>query len=574
MSLNRQEKFLVEDNQVVVGHITTANSPTSSKIVQRPERPVSPATPGVFSAVEDLLIYILDTLSPFDAKFISDHMGRRNETAIADRLNNSNYWKKTISFKKLPIFMFEVIFIRDGNWTSRSLLLLTAKRMVPLRCKQDTCIHEFAIPQAKLLYAPQSSFGINSDEMCKFIDNHVKKEHLPFLSKDMTTLEEFMEAAKIDFRNFNQKNTTKVKTCSLPAQRDKNPDMRPLHISERGVVTMEVEHQQTLCNIVKAIGKNRWEDATQLLLAAHDHVVDFDAEDIEIFKRIAGYYQKNLDPDKSVGVFTEDEDKCIIFLHKIWNKTMQGDNLWNHIARHLHGRNAPQVKNRFLRSTQSSKDLTLENINKYAHDFSRPAIFNHDKSHVFSLTIFQKSTVGIDVTTKLQREVRFLVSGTPEEIFMLPCKYTAIRCTHMGMEQTKFTYDPTRPDEQFLTYLKLTFANALKKAGLVDNPEFHFTDLVYKGEGIHQLMSKVESERFIVPKEAFMRLNRRQIAVPAAGSQLVASSASPQAISQVASVKRKLPTAITVTPQKVQAPRATRGALRGRGRGRGRPKKV
>ena len=71
-----------------------------------------------------------------------------------------------------------------------------------------------------------------------------------------------------------------------------------------------------------------------------------------------------------------------------------------------------------------------------------------------------------------------------------------------------------------------------------------------------------------------MRLNRRQIAVPVAGSQLVASSASPQAISQVASVKRKLPTAITVTPQKVQAPRATRGALRGRGRGRGRPKKV
>ena len=126
------------------------------------------------------------------------------------------------------------------------------------------------------------------------------------------------------------------------------------------------------------------------------------------------------------------------------------------------------------------------------------ATFNHDKGFVFSLTIFQKNTTGLDVTSKLQREVRFLVAGTPEEIFLLPCKYTAIRCTHMGMEQTKFTYDPTRPDEQFLTYLKLTFANALKKAGLVDNPDFHFTDLTYNGDGIHEIMTLVESERFVI----------------------------------------------------------------------------
>lgn len=333
---------------------------------------------------------------------------------------------------------------------------------------------------------------------------------------------------------------------------------------------MEAEHEQTLKNIVKAIGKNRWEDATQLLLASHEHAVDFDAEDIEIFKRVAGYYQKNLDPDKSFGAFTVDEDKCIIFLWKIWNKSMQGDNLWNHIARHMVGRNAPQVKNRFLRVSENSKALTLENIKKYTHDFSRPATFNHDKGFVFSLTIFQKNTEGLDVTSKLQREVRFLVAGTPEEMFMLPCKYTAIRCTHMGMEQNKFTYDPTRPDEQFLTYLKLTFANALKKAGLVDNPEFHFTDLTYNGDGIHQIMATVESERFIVPKEAFMRLNRRQISAPAAGSPVFVTS-SPQVTAQVlTSVKRKLPDAITVTPKKVQPPR---GATRGRGRGRGRPKK-
>ena len=494
-SSSRKEKFLVEDDQVVVGQITSINTPNASKIVQRPQIK-SPATPGQFSAVEDLLIYALDTLSPFDAKFISDHMGKRDVKSIADRLNDSEYWKKTISFKKLPIFMFEVIFIRDGNWTSRSLLLLTAKRLVPLRCKQDSCIHEFPIPQAKLMYSPQSSFGIHPAEMCQFIADNVKKEHLPYLRRNVPTLEEFMETARIDFRDFNRRETADpVRNYALPKQRTPNPNLGPLHISDRGVITMEAEHEQTLKNIVKAIGKNRWEDATQLLLASHDHAVDFDAEDIEIFKRVAGYYQKNLDPDKSVGMFTDDDDKCIIYLHKIWNKTMQGDNLWNHIARHLTGRNAPQVKNRFLRKTTSSKDLTLENIEKYAHDFSRPAVFNNNKAHVFSLTIFQKNTTGMDVTTKLQKEVRFLVAGTPEEIFMLPCKYTAIRCTHMGMEQTKFTYDPTRPDEQFLTYLKLTFANSLKKAGLIDDPGFHFTDLLYKGESIHQMMATIENER-------------------------------------------------------------------------------
>eukprot|EP00092_Neocalanus_flemingeri_P041086 GFUD01044743.1.p1 GENE.GFUD01044743.1~~GFUD01044743.1.p1 ORF type:complete len:582 (-),score=118.59 GFUD01044743.1:147-1892(-) len=581
MSLNyqasgsRKEKFLVEDDQVIVGQITSLNSPVKAPQIK------SAGNQGPFLAVEDLLIYALDTLSPFDAKFISDHMVKRDEQSIADRLNDSEYWKKTIAFKKLPIFMFEVIFIRDGNWTSRSLLLLTAKRLVPLRCKQDACIHEFAIPQAKLMFAPQSSFGINPEELCKFVANNVKKEHLPYLRRNVPSLEEFMETAKIDFRDFNQREIKdKIRNNALPAKPIKNKHVGPLHIDGRGVVTMEAEHEQTLKNIVKAIGKSRWADATQLLLASHENVVDFDAEDVEIFKRIAGYYQRNLDPDKSLGEFTADEDKCIIFLHKIWNKTMQGDALWNHLARHMKGRNAPQVKNRFLRTSQNSKDLTLENINKYSHDFSRPAIFNHNKGHVFSLTIFQKNTEGMDVTSKLQREVRFLVAGTPEEIFMLPCKYTAIRCTHMGMDQQKFTYDPTRPDEQFLTYLKLTFANAMKKAGLITDPEFHFTDLVYTGDSIHQLMATVENERFLVPKEAFMRLNRRQIAVPPAGSpQFVASSTSPQSTAAVlspqavSSVKRKLPSAITVTPQKIKPPKVTRGATRGRGRGRGRGKK-
>ena len=58
------------------------------------------------------------------------------------------------------------------------------------------------------------------------------------------------------------------------------------------------------------------------------------------------------------------------------------------------------------------------------------------------------------LVSQLQHEVRFLVAGTHKKIFLLPCKYTAIRCTHMGMEQQKFTYDPEKPGHQFLTYLK------------------------------------------------------------------------------------------------------------------------
>ena len=115
------------------------------------------------------------------------------------------------------------------------------------------------------------------------------------------------------------------------------------------------------------------------------------------------------------------------------------------------------------------------------------------------------------MTTKLQHEVRFVVAGTRAELFMLPCKYTAIRCTHLGMEQNKFTYDPERPAQQFEQYLKLTFANSLKKAGLVADT-FEFSSLRYSGPDIHTLMRAAEQERFVLPKEDFMRLNRRQVA--------------------------------------------------------------
>ena len=49
------------------------------------------------------------------------------------------------------------------------------------------------------------------------------------------------------------------------------------------------------------------------------------------------------------------------------------------------------------------------------------------RGHVLSLTIHPKSTAGLEVTARLQREVRCLVAGTQTEVFLLPCKYSALR---------------------------------------------------------------------------------------------------------------------------------------------------
>ena len=58
------------------------------------------------------------------------------------------------------------------------------------------------------------------------------------------------------------------------------------------------------------------------------------------------------------------------------------------------------------------------------------------------------------------------------------------------------TYDPSRPAQQFVTYIKLTFTNGMKKAGLIEDPEnFHFSDIVYRGEGIHTAMTQADSDR-------------------------------------------------------------------------------
>ena len=373
-----------------------------------------------FSPLEDPLVFMLETLSPCDIHFIAGHMESRDAKSIEARLNQSDYWSNTRQFKKIPLMMFEIIFIRDGNWISRSLMLLTSKRLIPLRCRENVCIHEFSIPQVKLHHNPDTSHGVNSQELSNFIANNCRKEHLPNLSKSPTELDQFLLTAKVDFKVFNVHSNQSGERL-LP------PPNKLIVVDEKGDILLEPHHQQTLSNIVNAIGRTRWADTVQLLLAQHDHVVDFDAEDVEIFKRFAQYYRSNLDPDMKVREFTRDEEKCLVFLYKSWSTSMPGDGLWHHMARHMTARNGHQLRTRFLRQTESHLDMTLANLTKYAGDTSKPVVYYHSKGHVISLTIFPKSTAGMDVTTRLQREVRLLVAGTQEEMYLLPCKYTALR---------------------------------------------------------------------------------------------------------------------------------------------------
>ena len=377
-------------------------------------------------------------------------------------------------------------------------------------------------------FSPKSPFGFEVKELCNFISETAKPDYLPYLRRNVYTMEDFLRAANIDYRNILPHGEAQPARLVVTKDTLKKDCPAPVKIDGSGRVVLTSDHQKTLRHIVKAIGKNKWEDATQLLLAVYDSEIDFDAEDVEIYKRVAGYFRHNLDVDQQAGPISVEEDKCVMYLYKTWHKTMQGDNLWNIIARHLKSRTAPMLKNRFSRVTGGdSDDITLDNMKRNVDDPTHPATFHSNNAHVISLTIFPKaSSTMMDVTTKLQHEVRLVVAGSPEEIFLLPCKYTAIRCTHLGMEQTKFTYDPEKPSEQFLNYLKLTYTNSLKKAKLVE-PEFHFSSLAYTGPDIHQLMSQAETERFVLPKEDFMRLNRRQVAAASLMSPQVSSPGSP-----------------------------------------------
>ena len=81
---------------------------------------------------DDWIIRSLDLLSPFDADFISDHLRRKTKSEIEYRLNDIQFRREAAEFKKIPTFVFEIIFIRDRVVAHKCLMLLTAAEVSDL----------------------------------------------------------------------------------------------------------------------------------------------------------------------------------------------------------------------------------------------------------------------------------------------------------------------------------------------------------------------------------------------------------------------------------------------------------
>ena len=86
---------------------------------------------------DDWIIRSLDLLSPFDADFISDHLRRKTKSEIEYRLNDIQFRREAAEFKKIPTFVFEIIFIRDRVVAHKCLMLLTAAEVSDI-LKQST----------------------------------------------------------------------------------------------------------------------------------------------------------------------------------------------------------------------------------------------------------------------------------------------------------------------------------------------------------------------------------------------------------------------------------------------------
>ena len=508
------EAVLVDDEEMVVTQITSidelaTNGHGQTQVIITTEAKVEQGDSNIdqFTETEDLVIYALDTISPFDVKFISQHMANRDEHQIERRLTDQTFRKKSFSFQKVPYLMFELVFVSESNDRSSSLMILTQRKLIQLKCKNTWCQYGPGIETIEMNYNPRTRFGIDTGALCEFIITNIPNMHMPYLRRNVREIEAFMEESGIHFRSANRKVDLKQilnrVQPEITMESLRMEGMPLIKIDEAGVLHLKEEHEEMLVKIVKAVGRNHWEEVTKLLIAVFEYEVDVDIDDEEIFDKVRTYFDTKLDPDLKSGPFTEDEDKCIIFMYKYWSKIMDDEDVWRNIARHLEGRTANQVKNRFQRKSGCATDYTLENILNYPDDPSNPATFNNDLAHMFSLTVVKKQPEApeVELTTRLQQEDCFLVMGTMRELFIRPCRDTAIKTKYPGVVPHTFTYDPARPPQQFLTFVKLTFGNGLKKLGLLDDPEaFNFNNIEYRGDTIHQLISQADQDRCEQPE--------------------------------------------------------------------------
>ena len=68
-------------------------------------------------------------------------------------------------------------------------------------CRTRNCPHDFTIPRLELAFSPKSPYGFEVTELCRFISENAKPDYLPYLRRNVYTMENFLKAASIDYRN-------------------------------------------------------------------------------------------------------------------------------------------------------------------------------------------------------------------------------------------------------------------------------------------------------------------------------------------------------------------------------------
>ena len=192
-STENQEQVLVDDEEMVITQIThldeldpnvsvETNSDGQTKvIITTPVAPVEKVDIDQFTDTEDLVIYALDTISPFDAKFISQHMADRDEHQIERRLVDNAFRKKSFNFQKLPLMMFELVFVSESNERMPNLMILTQKQLLQLTPKGSWCQYGPGIETIEMHFTNKTRFGIDTSALTEFIITNIPNMHMPYL---------------------------------------------------------------------------------------------------------------------------------------------------------------------------------------------------------------------------------------------------------------------------------------------------------------------------------------------------------------------------------------------------------
>eukprot|EP00088_Acartia_fossae_P070725 TRINITY_DN9548_c0_g1_i1.p1 TRINITY_DN9548_c0_g1~~TRINITY_DN9548_c0_g1_i1.p1 ORF type:complete len:801 (-),score=234.45 TRINITY_DN9548_c0_g1_i1:366-2438(-) len=473
-----------------------------------------------FTDQEDMALHSLDLISPYDMHFISSHLAKRTEKEIEKRLDDNVFRKKHFLFHKVPSFLFCMTFYNAKLLKFRALVNITEKLFSLLICVNKKCVHPEDIPEVNVEYMGSYKFGIDLNILVEFINENVPNRWKDELYMTTERLERILIDSKLSFHKYGTTIGHVVTKNMKPRVRHKlKKKENPMRVLKGNRLGLDLEHEATLVKIVSAIGQ-RWDMVLTLMNETYGKMKaqgpKWTNEKLQVV--IKDHFLCHLD-DRKTEPFTDDEDKCLLFLHKFYFQQAvhmgHEEQKWKQIARHMEGRTMDDCRERLKRKSTSKHELTLDNLDlEELHD-DVPSLFFYNESLMFGLTVIPKdeSLELLDVPTRLQMESRFIIAGTIDGVYVLPCKESAMRCSHTGLHTMQFTYNPAKPESQFETYLKLTFCNELKKAGLIDEAiadSFNFNQIKYFGKSIHEIIDKINKNRFILPREHFMQVNEKE----------------------------------------------------------------